>query len=310
MEIIRELVRSQEPTATALGFFDGVHKGHQAVISECIEFAKIHQLVPAVFTLQQSPRTVLLGEKPNAIITQDEKMNMFRSLGVERVYLIDFRTIRHISAEDFVRDILIGTFHAEHTGCGFNYHFGNGAIGNGEMLSSLAAKHGISETTHPRLCYGGLPISSTRIRKCIAEGDVFSAGEMLGRTYGFYCPVEKGQQLGRKIGFPTINQTLADDLVVPKKGAYASVVTYNGESHIAVTNIGVRPTVSSENRITVETWAPECELPVPYGENADVRLYEFIRPEQKYDSLESLRAAVMNDARISEKILREKYGSL
>lgn len=308
MEIIRELVRSQEPTATALGFFDGVHRGHQAVISECVSFAKLHQLVPAVFTLQQSPRTVLLGEKPNAIITQDEKMNMFRSLGVERVYLIDFRTIRHITAEDFVRDILIGTFHAEHTGCGFNYHFGSGAIGNGEMLSALAAKHGISETTHPRLCYGGLPISSTRIRKCVAEGDVVSAGEMLGRTYGFYRPVEKGQQLGRKIGFPTINQTLPDELVVPKMGAYASVVTCGGEKHIAVTNIGVRPTVSSENRVTVETWAPDCRIDIPYGEYADVRLFDFLRPERKFDSLEALRDAVMKDAHAAEKLLCERYG--
>lgn len=308
MEIIKELVRSQEPTATALGFFDGVHKGHQAVISECVGFARVHHLIPAVFTLQQSPRTVLLGEKPNAIITLEEKLNIFRSLGVERVYLIDFRSIRHISAEDFVKDILIGTFYAEHTGCGFNYHFGNGALGNGEMLSSLALKHGISETTHPRLCYGGLPISSTRIRKCISEGNVVSAKEMLGRTYGFFRPVEKGRQLGRKIGFPTINQTIPEELVVPKNGAYASVLTYNGERHMAVTNIGVKPTVSNENRITVETWAPDCELHIPYGDSADVRLYEYLRPERKYESLDMLKEAVMSDAALSGRILREKYG--
>lgn len=308
MEIIKELVRSQEPTATALGFFDGVHKGHQAVISECVAYAKSHRLVPAVFTLQQSPRTVLFGENPNAIITQNEKMNMFCSLGVERVYLIDFRSIRHISAEDFVRDILIGTFYAEHTGCGFNYHFGNGALGNGEMLSALASKHGISETTHPRLCYGGLPISSTRIRKCIAEGDVVSAGEMLGRPYGFCRPAEKGMQLGRKIGFPTINQSLPDELVAPKKGAYASVVTYNGECYAAVTNIGVKPTVSSENRLTVETWIPDRDVGVAYGEEIDVRLYEFIRPEHRYDSLDLLKEAIINDALVSKKILGEKYG--
>ena len=118
MEIIKQLVPSKEATSTALGFFDGVHRGHRAVITEAVEYARSHGLVPAVFTLMQSPRTVLLGEEPRAIVTTEEKLSLIEALGVERVYLIDFTTIRTITAERFVSDILIGCFNAKHTGCG------------------------------------------------------------------------------------------------------------------------------------------------------------------------------------------------
>ena len=101
------------------------------------------------------------------------------------VFVIDFREIRHMDAETFVRDVLIGCFHAVHAGCGFNYHFGSGALGNGEILGTLCRKYGITETTQPQLCYGDKPVSSTRIRKSIASGDISSANAMLGRKYGF-----------------------------------------------------------------------------------------------------------------------------
>ena len=256
MEVIKELVHSKEPTSTALGYFDGVHLGHRAVITESVDYARKHGLVSAVFTLQQSPRTVLLGEEPKGIITLSDKMQQLELLGVDRVYLIDFRTIRNITAEKFVEDILIGCFNAQHTGCGFNYHFGCGAKGDGTVLSDLAKKYGISETTQPQLCFGDQPISSTRIRKCIAEGDMYSSGAMLGRRYGFCLPVVHGQQLGRKLGFPTLNRKMPEGLVKPKFGAYTSIVTVGSEKYYGVTNIGKKPTVGSDE-ITIETWMPE-----------------------------------------------------
>ncbi len=295
MEIIRELVRSAEPTATALGYFDGVHRGHRAVIAESVAYAHTHGLVPAVFTLQQSPRTVLFGEEPKGIITLDEKLEQLEQLGVERVYLIDFRTIRHITAEDFVKDILLGCFHAKHTGCGFNYHFGSGAKGDGHTLSHLAQVYGITETTQPRLCYGELPISSTRIRQCIAQGDILSANAMLGRPYGFRLPIVHGQKLGRQLGFPTLNQSMPLELIKPRFGVYASVVTVNGDRYRGVTNIGQKPTVGSET-VTIETWLPEYHGVELYDEVLDLRLYAFVRPERKFDSLDALRQAVLGDA--------------
>ena len=296
MEIIKELVPSKEPTSTALGYFDGIHRGHQAVIKEAVDYARRHGLVSAVFTLMQSPRTVLFGEEPRGIITTDEKLSLLEALGVERVYLIDFTTIRTITAEKFVSDILIGCFNARHTGCGFNYHFGNGAKGNGDMLSQLAVQYGITETTQPQLCFSGTPISSTRIRKCIADGDIQSANAMLGRKYGFRLPVIHGRQLGRTIGFPTINQQMPEGLVKPLFGVYAANVDIDGKLYRGVTNIGIKPTVGSDS-VTIETWMPEYKGPELYGRTLDLRLESFSRPERKFSDLDELRSAILQDSR-------------
>lgn len=296
MEIIKELVRSAEPTSTALGYFDGVHIGHRAVIGEAVSFAKHNGMIPAVFTLQQSPRLVLFGEAPKNIVPLEDKLREFEALGVERVYLIDFRTIRSMSAEDFVRDVLIGCFNAQHAGCGFNYHFGSGARGTGEMLDLLCRQYGVSETTQPRLQYQGSPISSTRIRRSVAEGDMAAVRDMLGRPYGFSLPVIHGRRLGRSLGFPTMNQRFPEGLVIPRFGAYAAEAEIDGVKWTALTNIGMKPTVGSEE-VLLETWMPEYRGRDVYGENVRISLGRFIRPEKHFDSLEELKAAVEKDYR-------------
>ena len=294
MEIIKELIRSEVPTSTALGYFDGVHRGHRAVISEAVGYARSHGVLPAVFTLQQSPRLVLFGEAPKNIIPLEDKLSEFKQLGVERVYLIDFRTIRHIGAEGFVNDILKGCFNAVHAGCGFNYHFGSGASGNGEILHTLCKRLGISETTQPRLTYDGLPISSTRIRSCIASGDISSASKMLGRSYGFCLPVIHGRRLGHTLGYPTLNQRFPSGLVQPPFGVYASWVKVDGRQYRGISNIGVTPTVGSEE-VLIETWMPDYTGRELYGETLEIAFDRFIRPEKKFASLDELKVAIEND---------------
>ncbi len=295
MEIIQEPVHSEEQTSVALGYFDGVHAGHQAVITEAVTYGRENGLLPTVFTLQQSPRLILFGEAPGGILPLSEKLHQFELLGVERVYLIDFRAIRHLTAEEFVEKILIGCFHAAHAGCGFNYHFGSGAAGNGIILSQLCQRSGISETTQPRLCYDGLRISSTRIRQCIADGDITSANAMLGRRYSLTLPVIRGRQLGRTLGFPTLNQSFPDGLVRPRFGAYVSEVTVGANVYRGVTDIGVKPTVGSDT-VLLETWLPEYHGPDLYDQQLTVSLLAFIRPERRFDSLSDLRSAVSQDA--------------
>ncbi len=297
MEIIKELIPSKEYTSIALGYFDGVHMGHKAVIREAVEYAEKNSLVPAVFTLLQSPRLVLFGEAPKNIISLEDKLDVFERLGVKRVYLIDFRTIRHFDAEAFVRDILKDCFNSKHTGCGFNYHFGNGAYGNGEILSKLCRKYGISETTQTQLCYNNIPISSTRIRQCISQGDISSASAMLGRKYGFSLPVIHGRQLGRKLGFPTLNQRFPDGLIQPPFGVYSSYVKVDNKLYKGISNIGMKPTVGSDE-VLIETWMPEYSGRELYGEKLEICFDSFIRHEKKFNSLDDLKAAILNDKNI------------
>lgn len=301
MKILTELVRSEKPTSVALGYFDGIHRGHAAVIGEAVQCAKENGYVPTVFTLMQSPRTVLRGEKSNNIITLEEKLDILKVLGVEQVYLIDFVGIKDISAEEFVRDIICGCFNARHAACGFNYHFGAGAKGHGFELGEMCRKYNIGVFAKQRITMGGSPISSTRIRECISKGDIPSANEMLGRLYGFRLPVIHGRQLGRTLGTPTINQDFPEGLVLPLFGVYATSVNVDGKKYCGVTNIGIKPTVGSD-RPLIETWMPDYNGGELYGKTIDIRLLENIRTEKKFSDIEELREEIIRNGRLAKEI--------
>ena len=255
-----------------------------------------------MFTLLQSPRKVLFNEKIEGVITISEKLKLIEQMGVGQVYIIDFTEIRNISAEDFVSDILKDCFHAHHAVCGFNYHFGKRALGNRNVLKDLCHSLGISTTSQNQICYHNMPVSSTRIRKCISDGDIISANAMLGRKYGFHLPVIHGRQLGRTWGTPTINQFFPEGLVCPKFGVYASEVTVDNKKFCGVTNIGIKPTIENFNSVTIETWMPDYKGRDLYDELIDVRLIEYIRPEKKFDSLENLKNEILLNGRQAEQI--------
>ena len=301
MEIIQDLNRSAEETSIALGFFDGVHIGHISVISEAVLYAKQNNLVPAVFTTHQIPRSVLSGEKIGSIITLEEKLSAFEKLGAQRVYILDFRKIMNITAEDFVKDILLGCFNARHAVCGFNYHFGKGGKGGGDTLHRLCTDNGMTVTTRHRVNSGNMPVSSTRIRNAITDGDISSVNKMLGRKYGFALPVIHGNHIGRTIGIPTINQKFPEELTVPPFGAYATAVTVDGKQYCGVTDVGVKPTVGSES-ILIETWMPDYTGKDLYGEKPDIRFLSFIRPERKFDNLNSLKEEIVKNSIQSKQI--------
>ena len=305
MKILTELVRSEKPTSVALGYFDGVHRGHAAVIGEAVQCAKENGYVPTVFTLMQSPRSILRGEKSNNIITLDEKLGILEALGVEQVYLIDFVGIKDITAEEFVRDIIHGRFNARHAACGFNYHFGAGAKGHGFELGEMCRKYNIGVFARQRITMSGSPISSTRIRECIVKGDIPSANEMLGRLYGFRLPVIHGRQLGRTLGTPTINQEFPEGLVLPLFGVYATSVNVDGKEYCGVTNIGMKPTVGSEKPL-IETWMPDYSGEELYGKTIDIRLLLNIRSERKFADIEELQKEIIKNGR-QARLIFEKY---
>ena len=304
MQIIRELKHSEKPTSTALGFFDGVHRGHIAVIGNATEYARQNNLVPTVFTMLQSPREVLTGKKIGRIITLEEKLSVFEKLGVQQVYLIDFCSIKDISAEDFINKILIDCFNAKHAVCGFNYHFGSGGSGDGNILHKLCEKQGVTVTTQHSIDFNGMPISSTRIRQSIAYGDITSVNEMLGHEYGFCLPVIHGRQLGRNMGTPTLNQRFPEGLIYPSFGVYASAVNVGGALYCGVTNVGIKPTVGSDC-VLIETWMPDYNGGDLYGESIDVRFIAHIRAEKKFDGIESLKNEIIQNSKQAETIFRQ-----
>ncbi len=300
------LIKAQAPTSLAMGYFDGVHRGHTAVIADAVKAAKKLGLIPAVFTLQQSPRTVLLGEESHNINTNSEKLRLLEALGVELVYNIDFRAVRNISADSFLKDIVIDKFCARYLSCGFNFHFGMGARGSGEMLEDMCKSYNISVCARPRINSLGSPVSSTRIRGCISEGKIREANEMLGRYYGIALPVVHGKKLGRTIGIPTLNQVFPQGLVIPRFGAYASIVTVDEKKYCGVTDIGIKPTVGSD-KIQIETWMPDYSGKELYGMTIDIRLVDFLREEKKFPSLEELRSEIFKNAEQSKEIFTKEY---
>ena len=270
--------------AVALGDFDGMHKAHQTVITGA-ENTVIY-CVNNKFSLLQ--KSLFKKRYPNCVFA-------------------DFEQIKHMDGEDFINKILIDRFRAQTVLCGFNFRFGKNASWSALDMRNYLEKMGIWVRILEHLDFNGEPISSTRIRKCIADGEIEQANDMLGYNFTFESKVISGDMRGRTIGFPTLNQHLPNGLVVPKYGVYASAVTLeNGKVYCGVTNIGVKPTVGG-TKLLSETWMPDFHGGEIYGQTADVRLLDFIRPEKKFDNITELKNAITDNAVTAKEIFDEMY---
>lgn len=297
---------SPEPgsTAVALGYFDGVHRGHRKVLEGAVR-QRGSGLTPVCLTFAESPKAVLTGSFSPALMTQDDKRRALEALGVAHVYFADFRAVMHLSARDFFRDILVGTLRAKALFCGFNYRFGKNAEGDAALLQTLCDGSGVSLAVAPPETDNGEVVCSTLIKQLITSGNIRRANALLCRRFGVCEPVCHGKRLGHTLGTPTINQPLTAGLVVPKFGVYASAVTLeSGECHCGVTNIGVKPTVGNSVPLW-ETWMPGYHGGELYGQTADVRLLDFIRGERRFDTLEALKAEILRNGRQAEAIFRQ-----
>lgn len=278
-------------TAVALGVFDGIHRGHQAVISKAICYKDVG-LSPCVFTFDT--KSVTSKGKIELIISDELKFSKFEKMGVEYVYSPRFEDVKNVTPEDFVKEILLKKLNCGVAVCGENFHFGKGGSAGCYELSQLCEKYGIKCEIIPFLKYNGKPICSTDIRELIKQGDIKTANEMLGYDFHFKGRVVKGNEIGRTLNFPTINQYFEDRHVIPRFGVYASVVNIKGKNYMGVSNIGVKPTVSSENKPLCETFVIDFN-DVIYGQEVTISLKEFIRAEQRFDSLEILKEHIALD---------------
>lgn len=299
MRVLRDLTPSDKKTAVALGYFDGIHLGHKAVIGKAID-AKKSGLVPAAFTFSSTPKS---KDKNSQLLTYNEKLGIFENLGIEILYILDFEKLKDYSPEDFVKKIISEVFNAGEVFCGFNYRFGKTGAGSTDELKQLCKKENIKVGICNPVELDGDLVCSTEIRNALKNGDIKKANRFLGYDFGLKSEVLKGNNIGSKIDTPTINQKFENGIILPKFGVYASIVTIENERYTGVTNIGVKPTVGSRNLPNCETWMPEYKGDNLYGKTVDVRLKEFIRPERKFNSLDELKAEIINNGKTAIKLL-------
>ena len=301
MQTFFEIVQEENFTAVALGFFDGIHMGHRKVLSKAADEQK-NGLLPLCFTFEQSPRSVISNQTVDAIVSYDKKLELMENIGIRHLYMCDFKAFMDIEPEDFAEQILLGKLKAKKLFCGFNYRFGKQGRGDTAMLAQICKKHGAELCVVSPVEYQGEVVSSTLIRGLISNGEIAKANTLLCSRYGFSAEIIRGRKLGRTLDTPTINQKITDGLIVPKFGVYASVVTLSdGSKYCGVTNIGIKPTVGG-NELLSETWMPDYCGGEIYGEIADVRLLDFIRPEKKFETLEQLRTAIIENGKTAKEI--------
>ena len=306
MKVYYDLVPAAGDSAVALGSFDGLHIGHKKVISTAVE-AKKQGLVPTVLTFAHNPLTDLGGSAGGEIITQEQKIDLLEKFGVEQLYILKFSAVKDLSAEEFVDRILAGVCRAKEVCCGFNFTFGCGGKGDSAMLSRLCAERGIKAAVTHAVLLDGEPVSSTRIRSMIANGEVDEAARLLGRPYGYILPVLHGRRLGRELGTPTLNQAVPKDFVLPRFGVYVSRVFFGGTWYCGVTNVGIKPTVGSP-AVLAETWLTDYSGPDIYGETVRVDLVQFLRPEHKFSGLDELKVEILKNGEQAKEYFRKNGG--
>ncbi|MCR5815290.1 MAG: riboflavin biosynthesis protein RibF [Ruminococcus sp.] len=301
-DITQTGIVTDEGCAVALGIFDGVHRGHRQVLDKAFSHSELSK---AVFTF--NTHTVdSKGKDYKMLITDSFKKKLLQRAGADYIYSPDFYRLKSMPAEDFARDILKGALHAEVAVCGEKFRFGHNAAGDSDALIRFGRKYGFSVEIVERLDYDGVRISSSLIRKLVGEGDIARANELLGYSYGYCLEVIHGNEIGRTWDFPTINQLIPDGLVMPKFGVYVSRVHIGDKYYAGVTNIGVKPTVEKEIRPLAETYIIGYEGDL-YGREIEIELFEFIRPERKFESFDALKAEINRNTEYAKKAYSRQH---
>lgn len=273
--------------AIALGFFDGVHLGHRAILHEAGRLAREHSLALSVFTFTQEADL-----KGGARLQSTEaKLRSLSECGVEEIILADFDKVKDMTAEDFVRDLLVGYAGARFAVSGSDYRFGKGAKATAEDLRALMRAHGGDAIAVDDVLVGGEKVSTTRIKTLLAEGRMAEANEMLGAPFTLSATVEHGRGVGHTLGFPTVN--CPPSRTPLRLGVYKSCLIHRGKEYPALTNVGVCPTFDARE-VHAETYVIDSTLDL-YGESVDIILTDFLRDEIAFSSEKELKMQINID---------------
>ena len=291
----------------ALGFFDGVHLGHAALLRRTVEEARARGCVPAAFTFDRVPKEVVTGIPCPLINHPDDRRDLLRRLyGIQDVIMVPFNDeMRTTSWEDFVTEILVKQYHAVHLVAGHDHHFGHKNQGSPELLAAKCAELGLGCDIIPKVEIGGITVSSTYIRRLIELGQLERANEYMGHPHTLSQVVRHGHRIGRTIGVPTVNLTFPQRVLVPSFGVYATrIYLPDGTDYAAVTNVGVRPTVNNGSDVTVEAWILDFDGDL-YGQTVRLEFHRHIRDEVRFDSLDALKAQIVRDAEATRACFAE-----
>ena len=277
----------------ALGFFDGVHRGHQVLLSECVRLAKELDCETAAITFERHPQSLFRPDPPPLLTTLQDRFRLLQRYGIRRVY--PFAVTEEVMSTPW-QDFLEGLMDLGAAGfvCGDDFRFGSRGEGNWETLRQFCRERGLPCVIIPEQTLDDVRISSTYIRRQIESGDMATAVRYLGHGHMLTGTVVTGRKLGHKLGFPTANIELPQGVIVPRHGVYACRAYVGEESHMAVCNVGSRPTVEG-HQVRTETWLLDFSADL-YGQNVTLEFLRFLRPEQRFGSLEELKAAVLQDA--------------
>ena len=289
----------KEKTIYALGFFDGVHLGHQALLQACRRLADSQNCKAAAVTFSSHPDTLVLGKTPELINTIEDRIRLLKAWGMEDVIVLPFdRRLMTTHWSEFLNMLL--DLGAAGFVCGSDFRFGAGGSGTAKKLAGFCRSRELACAIVPQQTLEGIRISSSHIRSLLEAGNVEEATRFLGHPHVLTGEVVSGRKLGRTLGIPTANLSIPEGVVRLPFGVYACKAAADGKTYLAVTNIGNRPTVGG-HRVTVEPWLLDFDGDL-YGKPLTLSFYAFLRPERKFPSLDALKEEIQKNALQTRKI--------
>ena len=288
--------------AAALGFFDGVHRGHRRILRTAAELAAARGWTGAAVTFETHPRALILGRAPEMITTPEQRAALMRAQGIHEVVFLPFdQQTADTPPEEFAA-MLRERWQIGAVVCGDNFRFGRNAAGDPDLLRRC----GMETVVCPPVMYAGQAVSSTRIRQAVHEGSVVRASEMLGRPFSVCGEVRGGYQLGRRLGYPTVNLRPQEGMLLPRQGVYAARVTTDSGVYAAVTDVGTRPTFSDAGIVSIESYLLDFSGDL-YGRQVTVELLKYLRRERTFADGDALRAQIAKDIEQARGVCERKW---
>lgn len=294
----------KERTIYALGFFDGVHLGHQSLLDACRKLAQENSCQTGVVTFTSHPDTLVSGKTPALINTIEDRKRLLCSFGMDTVVGLPFdKALMQKPWQDFIRMLRDKPYNAAGFVCGSDFRFGDKGEGTAETLQQYCNAAGISCAIVPLQELDGIRVSSTYIRSLMQQGNISQVNRFLGHPHILSGQVVPGRGLGHTINIPTANLLLPEGLITPKEGVYACKAAVDNREYLAVANIVSRPTVGG-HQVRAESWLLDFDGDL-YGKQLTLSFYEYLRPEKKFSNLEELRAEILRNAAQTRKILEK-----